>query len=308
MDDAGTHVWRLANERAITLDRPRIVAILNVTPDSFYAASRAQDAAIALEHAERAVSAGADALDIGGESTRPGASRVDEDEQIRRVVPVVRVIRASRGPAANTPVLVDTTRSGVARAALDAGADAINDVSAGGESGDMLRLVSDRGAGVALMHRAAPPTEDRYSDRYTSEPEYAHGVVQEVVDFLRARAGAAREAGVGPDRIVTDPGLGFGKSVTQNLDLIRATSRLAALGYPVMSALSRKSFVGRVGLGRDSEPAERLAPTLGFSVAHLAAGARLFRVHDVTEHAQALGAAWACLSSGSATIGHRDDA
>ena len=141
------------------------------------------------------------------------------------------------------------------------------------------------------MHRLRPPGTDSYSDRYSAKPRY-HNVVEDVRTFLESRAQAATDAGLARESIVIDPGLGFGKSVDQNLELIRATPRLASLGFPVLSALSRKSFVGRVSLGRDSAPEERLAGTLALSVAHMIAGARLFRVHDVPEHAEALRAAW----------------
>ncbi len=193
------------------------------------------------------------------------------------------------------PITVDTTLAPVARAALDAGADAINDVAAATEDDAMLALAADRACALILMHRLAPPAADRFSDAYDAPPAYPGGVVETVRGFLDARVRAAVRAGVPRSGIVIDPGLGFGKTVGQNLELIRRTGDLAPLGRPVLSALSRKSFVGRVGLGRDSTPAERLPATLALSVLHLQAGARLFRVHDVAEHRQALDAAWAGL-------------
>jgi dihydropteroate synthase len=306
-----TQRWALGNGREVVLDRPRLLGVLNTTPDSFHAASRV-DAGRALDAARAMVGAGADALDVGGESTRPGAPPVPEDEQIARVVPVVRALRAAEAPLRHVPVSIDTTRVPVARAALDAGADAINDVSGASDDPGMLALAASSGAGLVLMHRLRPPAADVFSDRYSVPPEYgpvavagaagesggeSGGVVAHVRAFLAARLRAALDAGVAPERILLDPGLGFGKSVEQNLDLLRATPELLALGRPVLSALSRKSFVGRVGLARDSDPAERLPATLALSLLHLHAGARLFRVHDVAEHAQALRAAWACLSA-----------
>lgn len=287
--------WAMAR-CVLPLDRPRLIAILNLTPDSFHESSRVADPAQAVDRAERAMAEGADALDMGGESTRPGAPRIDAEGQCRRVIPAIEAIRRSLGAAGRAPILVDTTLEPVARAALDAGANAVNDVSAGLESPGMLRLVAERGAGLILMHRLAPPTADSYSDRYQREPEYAGGVVANVLGFLRARVSAAEAAGVARGALVLDPGLGFGKSVDQNLELIAKSGDLAGLGYPVLSALSRKSFVGRVGLGRDSSPDERLTATLALSVMHLAAGAILFRVHDVAPHAEALRAAWAVRS------------
>jgi dihydropteroate synthase len=248
----------------------------------------------ALASATRAIADGASMLDIGGESTRPGAARVDEPEQIARVVPAIRLIRAAHP---DVPISVDSTRVSVAAAALEAGADAVNDVSAGEEDSGMLALVASRGAGIILMHRLTAPEHDFYSDQYSAEPRYTShqldasgGVVDAVHQYLASRLEAARSAGIQPGSIVLDPGLGFGKTVVQNMELIRGTALLRALGRPVLSGLSRKSFVGRLGLGRDSVPAERLAPTLALSVVHCLAGARLFRVHDVREHVEALNA------------------
>lgn len=288
--------WRIG-KRHIGLDKPVIMAILNVTPDSFADAGRHLDLASAIAAAERFVREGARVLDIGAESTRPGAARVDAAEQRRRAIPVIEAIRALRSMD-DVAISIDTTLVDVARAALDAGADAVNDVSAGTESDasgpgrpTMFDLVAERGAGIVLMHRLVAPPLDSYSDRYTNAPKYAD-VAGEVAAWLEARAASAVSRGVDRASIVLDPGLGFGKTVEQNLRLIRETSRLTSLGYPVLSGLSRKSFVGRVGLGRDSKPEERLEPTLALSVEHLRAGASLFRVHDVEAHARALLAAW----------------
>jgi dihydropteroate synthase len=272
------------------------VAILNLTPDSFAGAGPHDDPARACALALAARAAGADAIDLGGESTRPGAARVAPAEQIARVVPALKAMRAERA-LDGVPISIDTTRAPVAREALDAGADAINDVSGATEDPEILPLAAAHGAGVMLMHRLAPPQADRYSDQYASPPPYAD-VAREVGEFLSARARAALDAGIDHGAIVLDPGLGFGKDVAQNLALIRATPAMLELGFPILSALSRKSFVGRVGLGRDSTPAERLAPTLALSTMHLSLGARLFRVHDVAEHRAALDAAWALFRAG----------
>lgn len=284
--------WRLSPRLTLDLDRPAVMAILNVTPDSF--AQRHGSLESALERARAAAEEGADVLDVGGESTRPGAARVPEREQVERVVPVIRAIRA-RGLFAG-PITIDTTRSAVARQALDAGADAVNDVSGGLEDPAMLPLVARRGCGVVLMHRLRAPEQDRYSDRYDAPPDYGD-VVEAVRTFLAGRLDAALRAGIAPEAVVLDPGLGFGKTVDQNLAIIRGTGRLVSLGRPVLSGVSRKSFAGRAGLARDSEPAERLAPTLALSVLHLHFGARLFRVHDVRAHVEALRAAWGVIGS-----------
>ncbi|RMH24609.1 MAG: dihydropteroate synthase [Planctomycetota bacterium] len=281
--------------RTVRLDRPCIFAILNLTPDSFADGGRLPTPAHAADAARRAADEGADGLDLGAESTRPGAQRVDANEQRRRLLPAIDAIRAA---GVTLPITVDTTLAPVARDALESGADAINDISAGTEDDGMLALAAERPCGIVLMHRLAPPDADRFSDRYDTPPDYPRGVVAEVVTHLAARLDAAVAAGVPRDAVLLDPGLGFGKSVEQNLELIRHTPALLALARPVMSALSRKSFVGRVSLHRDSIPDERLPGTLALSVLHLQAGARVFRVHDTAPHRQALDAAWAALQSG----------
>ncbi len=291
----GTLTWRMGPRALLTLDRPRLLAVLNVTPDSFFDGRHNLEPPAAADHAARLVDEGADALDVGGESTRPGSPRIDAREQIRRVIPVIHAVRALPGAPAAIPISVDTTLAEVARAALDAGADAINDVSAGREDPGVFALARERGAGLILMHRLTDPTRDSYSDRYGREPQYP-GVVAEVARFLAQRLRAALDAGIAPECVALDPGLGFGKSVAQNLELIRGTGPLAALGRPIVSGLSRKSFVGRVSLGRDSEPGERLAGTLALSVLHVRAGASILRVHDVGPHAQVLAALRAALT------------
>lgn len=272
------------------------MAILNATPDSFSDGGRHLDPARAAAAAARFVADGADMLDVGGESTRPGAARVDEAEQIRRVVGVIEAVRTA-GVA--VPISVDTTRRAVAEAALDAGADAINDVSGGEEdshrAGGTLGLAAERGCGIVLMHRLAPPGEDRFSDSYDAPPEYGD-VVAEVAGYLAQRADAAVAAGCDRSAVVLDPGLGFGKTVEQNADLARETARLCSLGCPILAAASRKSFVGRLSMGPgDTEPAPpegRLGGSVAFSIVQMLGGARLFRVHDVREQAEALRAAW----------------
>ncbi len=287
--------WHLSTNASLVLDRPRLIAILNLTPDSFSDGGELPDVDAAVRAATIAVRDGADMLEVGGESTRPGAASVPSDEQIRRVVPAITAIRAMGGPLSRVPIGIDTTRSDVAEAALNAGADAINDVSAGTDDAGMFTLAARRRAGLVLMHRLRAPKDDRYSDRYDSPPGYAD-VIAEVRGFLQSRVAGALSAGVTRASIVIDPGLGFGKSVEQNLELIRRTDELLALGYPVMSALSRKSFVGRVAAGEGVEPApprERDAASIAFSIVHMQRGARLFRVHNVRAHHNALRSAWA---------------
>jgi len=298
MSDARADIWKLNHERAIRLDRPFLVGILNITPDSFSDGGDYNTPEQGADRARAMLDAGADALDIGGESTRPGAKRISADEQIERVVPVIRAIRDA---GIVLPITIDTTLAQVARAAIDAGADAINDVSAGLEDDGMLSLAGDKQCGLILMHRERPPKADQFSDQYENAPVRG-SVTGRVVGALREALDRAIAAGVDRESVMLDPGLGFGKDVDQNLELMRTTPELLGLGRPVMSALSRKSFVGRVSLGRDSDPGERLAGTLVCSTLHLSFGARVFRVHDVGEHRAALDAAFRvlCPDSGNA--------
>lgn len=275
--------WRISPRHTLSLDCPRLIAILNITPDSFSDGGLLLDPNAAADAAEKAVADGADMLDIGAESTRPGAARIPADDQIARLIPALRAIRKRL----DTPISIDTTHAAVAKIALDESADAINDVSAAEEDPSILSLAATRHAGLILMHRLQPPGLDSYSDRYHAPPDYPD-VSAHVASYLDARARLAIASGIARESIVLDPGLGFGKSVEQNLSLIRDTPRLSRLGFPVLSALSRKSFVGRVSLQRDSQPSERLSGSLALSVAHFLAGARLFRVHDVKPHAEAL--------------------
>lgn len=276
-------IWHMGSGRALPLDVARVMGIVNVTPDSFSDGGEHNTVDAAVRVAVRMVADGADVLDVGGESTRPGAARVSETEQIRRVVPVLRGIRERVGAAVF--LSVDTTLSGVAQAAIDAGADAINDVAAGGEDDRMLPLAASRDVGLVLMHRLRPPDTDVFSHQHRAAPVYEGGVVEHVKRFLAERAEQAIKAGVDPLAIVLDPGLGFGKSVAQNLELIERTGEIAALGFPVLSGLSRKSFTAAyAGMSMEAPARERLQPTLILSDRHRRAGASIFRVHDVREH------------------------
>lgn len=279
-------LWACRSDSSLALSSPRLLAIINTTPDSFSDGGLALDPRAAAQRAVEAVRLGAAGVDVGGESTRPGAQAVTQDEQIRRVVPAITSIRAAVGP--DPLITIDTTRASVAEAALRAGADAVNDVSAGEDDPAMLPLVARFGCGIILMHRLRPPSSDRFSDQYDQPPHY-DSVVENVRAYLAARLQACQHAGIPPERTLLDPGLGFGKTVEQNLALIRGTGRLLQLGRPVLSGLSRKSFVARAaGMGPDSNPTDRLAGTLGLTMAHIASGARLCRVHDIAPAAALL--------------------
>ncbi|MFM7809107.1 MAG: dihydropteroate synthase, partial [Planctomycetota bacterium] len=256
---------------------PRLMGILNCTPDSFHAGGRSMDARAAIDHGLRLVHEGADIVDVGGESTRPGATRVPADEQVRRVVPVIEGLRA----AGVGTISVDTTLSQVAERALATGASMVNDVSAGTEDARLMQVAAAAGAELVLMHRLVVPGDDRYSDRYEREPQYGD-VVSEVGAWLAERLQAAAHAGVSHERVLIDPGFGFGKSVAQNFEMLRRLGEFA--GHRVLVGLSRKSFLGAVAGA--PEPADRLPATLAAAMLAMRAGASVLRVHDVAAHAQ----------------------
>jgi dihydropteroate synthase len=258
----------------VVLDRPRIMAIVNVTPDSFSDGGERLDPAQAIDDGLRFVSEGADVVDVGGESTRPGSRPTAPDEELQRVLPVVEGL-ARR----DVIVSVDTRRASVARACLDAGARIVNDTSALEDDPDLMPLVARRGVPVVLMHRRGRP-EEKYA-----VPPYAN-VVEEVRRFLVGRAEACEQAGLARDRIALDPGLGFGKSVTENVALIAGAARLADAGYPVLIGASRKSFIGR--LTGIEEPRRRDPASVWLAVEAARRGAAIVRVHDVVGTRQAL--------------------
>ena len=277
-------LWRL-RDRVVRVDRPVLVGIVNVTPDSFSDGGRHFAAEDALAHAARLVAEGADVLDVGGESTRPGADPVDADEERRRVLPVLRALREQHP---ELPLMIDTVKSAVAVAALDAGADAVNDVSGGRLDDDMVRRVAESGAGYVVMHsRGAVSDMARYDHAVYGDP------VTDALAELQARVDAALAAGVAADAIVVDPGIGFAKRGEHSVALLRALPTLAAWGHPVLVGVSRKRFVGDLSGVVVAE--QRVHGTVGANVAALALGARLFRVHDVAASRQALDVAWAVL-------------
>ncbi|MBC01974.1 MAG: dihydropteroate synthase [Phycisphaerae bacterium] len=260
------------------------MGILNTTPDSFSDGGDHLDPAMAAAAGVAMGEAGAAVLDIGGESTRPGAERVSGRDQIERVVPVIRALRAH--PSTGSAVItIDTTLASVAEAALDAGADAINDVSAGLEDPGIIELAADRGAGLILMHRLRPPDRDRYSDRYEDPPVY-EDVVEEVRSFLDDRVRHAEQAGVRPEAIAVDPGLGFGKTVPQNLELIHGLRRIVADGRPVLVGASRKSFLGAIS--GETDPRGREVESVASGIEAWRRGAGILRVHRVDDHRRAL--------------------
>lgn len=250
------------------------MGVVNVTPDSFSDGGRYLDASRAIEHGLELAAAGADVLDVGGESTRPGAVPVAAEEEARRVVPVVRRLAGEDGVA----VSVDTTKASVARAALEAGAVIVNDVSAGRGDPGMLALVASEGAGYVAMHMRGTPATMQDDPRYDD-------VVAEVGRFLVERLDAAVTAGVARDRLMADPGIGFGKTLDHNLELLaRLPELVGALGVPVLVGTSRKAFIGSILAGADGTPApvhDREEGTLATVVWAFERGAAMVRVHDV---------------------------
>jgi len=278
--------WHLRDKR-LRIDRPLIMGIVNVTPDSFSDGGRVFSSnADILAYAGTLLDQGADILDVGGESTRPGASAVSEADEMKRVLPVVEAL-AQRHPAAI--ISVDTLKSTVARAALEAGAHIVNDVSGLRLDPRMGEVVSRARSAVIIMH-----SRGDVADMATFEHAEYGDVVGDVMFELRGQLDAARAAGIPKEAIAIDPGLGFAKRSEHSLAILGALPDLVAWGYPILIGASRKRFIGEITGVKD--PAGRLHGTLGANVAALARGARIFRVHDVRPAREALDVAWAVLT------------
>jgi dihydropteroate synthase len=277
-----------ARTHTIDLSTPRVMGIVNVTSDSFFDGG-GLDTRAAIERARQLVADGAAIVDVGGESTRPGARPVAEEAECARVIPVVEALARD-----GALVSVDTMKPGVMREALAAGAAMINDVRALQAPG-ALDVAARSDAAVCLMHMQGEPRTMQRSPSYRD-------VVTEVRGFLARRAQACIDAGIAADRIVLDPGFGFGKSVAHNLELLRRLHEMAALGFPVLAGLSRKSMIGAM-TGRDV--GERLAGSVAAALVAVHRGARLLRVHDVRATVDAL-AVWSACAGGSGEQGARE--
>lgn len=264
--------WQTTRFR-IDLGRPQVMGIVNVTPDSFSDGGQHVQTRAALEHCERMLKEGADLLDIGGESSRPGADALPLEDELARVIPVVR-----EAVKLAVPVSVDTYKTEVMRAVLDLGADIVNDIYALQSPGALALVSSHPSCGVCLMHMRGEPKSMQ------SEPLYGD-VVAEVGRFLSARARALEDAGASAERIAVDPGIGFGKTVEHNFTLLARQRELLALGYPVLAGWSRKSSLGAI-TGRPVQ--ERLAASVAAALAAVQQGARIVRVHDVGATVDAL--------------------
>jgi dihydropteroate synthase len=252
-----------------------LMGIVNVTPDSFYDGGKRFDSAKAVADALEMVDSGAEILDVGGESTRPGAEPVPLEEELRRVLPVIRELRKN----SNVPISIDTYKEAVARAALDAGADIVNDISALRFDPRMAALVASENIPLILMHMQGVPRTMQV------EPHY-QDVVREVRDFLAERVHSAKEAGIAARQIIIDPGIGFGKTLAHNLALLKDLGSFNSHGQPVLVGISRKAFIGKI---LDlAGPEERLEGSLAAAVAAALNGANIIRAHDVSETHRAL--------------------
>jgi dihydropteroate synthase len=261
------------------VEAPVIMGIVNVTPDSFSDGGLFLDADAAVEHGHRLAREGAAILDIGGESTRPGSDPVPQDEELRRVLPVIERLAAA---GIDVRISIDTTKSAVASAALEAGATIVNDVSAFRFDPALAGVVAGSGADCCLMHLLGEPRTMQENPRYDD-------VVSEVKAFLEERLAFAVGEGVAEERVWLDPGIGFGKTVEHNLELLRRLDEIVAIGRPVVIGTSRKSFLGKLAGGRDES--QRVPGTIATNVLALERGATVFRVHDVAQNADALAVA-----------------
>lgn len=275
------------------INSPLIMGILNVTPDSFSDGGQHNTPKQAITRALEMIKQGADIIDIGGESTRPGAKEVSAQEQIDRVIPVIKGIRDSQDSKAKKIIIsIDTTDYTVAKRALEASVDWINDISAGTAGGaeQMIKLAADKNVPIILMHRQGK------SDRMQDKPEY-NDVCLEVKSYLQERAELALKFGVAKDNIILDPGIGFGKLLKHNLALLANLDALVALGYPVLLGTSRKRFLGELLVQDD--PKQRVIGTCATTALGVQAGVKIFRVHDVIENKQAMEVSWAITSNKS---------
>jgi dihydropteroate synthase len=274
----------------------RLMGVLNVTPDSFSDGGAFLDASAAIAHARELVAQGAEILDIGGESTRPGAEPVSAEDELRRVLPVLEGVAAASDWSTTVQISIDTSKAAVARAAIAAGASIVNDVTALRGDPAMVEVLADSGADCCLMHMLGEPRTMQESPRYVD-------VVDEVKAFLEQRLDFAVRAGVREERVMLDPGIGFGKTIAHNLELLDRLDELVALGRPVVVGTSRKGFIGRIvaDVAGENEPvavARRLPGTIATNVLALERGASVFRVHDVA-------AVRGALAVTAATLGRR---
>ena len=283
MRESRPETWECAGRILSIAGRPLVMGILNVTPDSFSDGGMHADADSAVEHGRKMLRDGADIIDVGGESSRPGAEPVSAEEETRRIIPVIRALAAD-----GATISVDTYKSRVAREAIAAGATIINDITAMTGDPQMAEVAAESKAGVVLMHMQGTPRTMQIAPAYTD-------VVEEVATWLEQRIKYAVERGIRAEAIALDPGIGFGKTVEHNLSLLAGLRRFAAIGRPVVIGVSRKSFLGRL----TGQPVERrTAASVAAAVMAIANGADILRVHDVEETRDAVRVATAIISAG----------
>ena len=266
-------ILALKNHRLNLNSHTHIVGIINLTPDSFSGDGLLETLGSAVEYARKLADEGADMLDIGAESTRPGAKPVSAKEEIKRLIPALKRIRKE----INLPISIDTYKSETAKAALDNGADIINDISALTADKKMAKIISRHKAGVVLMHMRGIPKNMQKNPAYQS-------LMAEIIEYLNKSIAIALEAGIGLEQIIVDPGIGFGKTMEHNLEIIKSLAQLKILGRPILIGLSRKSFLGSI---THQGPKERLSSTISSNCLAVFNGAKIIRVHDVKEAARA---------------------
>jgi dihydropteroate synthase len=278
----GERQWKICDRVVDLSHRGMIMGVLNVTPDSFSDAGEFFDVEKAVVHGRRLVTEGAQIVDVGGESTRPGAEPVSAEEELRRVIPVIKELRRENGAV----ISIDTSKAEVASAALEAGAVIVNDVTGGLNDAEMIPLVARSGAALIIMHMQGNPQTMQTAPIYKD-------VVREVANFFRQQYARALECGIDPMAIAFDPGIGFGKTLEHNLELLGNLEQLRVNGRPLVIGVSRKSFLGK--LVDSSEMSDRRVPTVALTSLLRARGADVFRVHEVSENVQALRVAEAIL-------------
>ena len=282
-------IWRCRGRQVPVGERTLVMGILNVTPDSFSDGGLYAEPERAVEHAVEMIKAGADIIDVGGESTRPGADPVSAEEERRRVLPVIQALRRQ----SDVLISIDTYKAEVARAALDAGADIVNDISGLGFDEEMPGVVASTGAGLVLMHiRGTPRTMQQ-------NPVY-RDVVREIRETFAERLAKAEKAGISPEQVVLDPGIGFGKKLQHNLEILRRLKEFRRFGRPILIGPSRKSFIGAI---LDLPPDQRLEGTAAAVAVGIANGADVVRVHDVREMVRVVRVADAIVRGFSPTAG-----
>ncbi len=266
-------------------NKPQIMGILNVTPDSFSDGGQFDSLDAAVEQGKYMINEGADIIDIGGESTRPGSEHISSEEQIERVVHIIQAISETKPK--NVQISIDTTRSDVAEAALNLGAEIVNDVSGGNDDPEIIQLCDDRKCSYIIMHMQGTP------ETMQNNPTY-NNVVSEILFFLETKAEKYIKAGINEDKIIIDPGIGFGKTSTHNLTLLNNLNIFVNSGYSVLLGASRKRFMGDIC--NVDTPSELIGATTATTVIGVQTGVKIFRVHDVKENRQAADTAWAILN------------